>query len=173
MQTFTKEFILENGGCYLAEQLQQLISDHGDKPITLMDIVSNENIPLKDRYWFLCKKVNNKQQNQQLAIEVAEIVLPIYEKIYPGDNRVREAIEADKQYLAGHISLGTLIEKRRAAYAAYAADAAYAAAYAAAYSAYAADADAADAAYAAAYAAYAADIKQQLENLLLEKAKQF
>ena len=74
------------------------------------------------------------------AAECAELVLPIYEAVYPDDDRPRKAIEAAKR--------GDLDECCAAA------NAAYTAAYAAA--AYAAYAAAAYAAYAAAYAAYAA-----------------
>jgi len=85
------------------------------------------------------------KDSAELAIYAAELVLDVYEKKYPSDPRVREAITKAKECVA---AIGT-----DAAYAAT--DAAYAAAraaYAAARAAYAAT----DAAYAAADAAYAA-----------------
>lgn len=135
--------------------------------ITLSSIIHSE-IPLKDKYWFVCKKLATKEQNQQIAIDVATILLPIYERRYPDDLRPREAIEAAKAFISGHISLSDLLAKRHAA-----ADAAYAAAAdAAAYAAYAAaaaDADAYAAAAAAADAADAdaADVKNQLFEYLV------
>ena len=164
-QTFTPGFMKDNCGCYSEAQLMSC-SFMKLPVITLRSIIESE-ISLKDKYWFVCKKLATKEQNQQIAVRVAEIVLPVYERRYPDDKRPREAIEAAKQFIAGHISLEELRRKRDAAAAAYAAayaadayaaDAAYAAAYA----------DAADAAYAAAYAADAADaIKQQLLDYLL------
>jgi hypothetical protein len=158
---FTTEFIKANCGCYTPEKLLDVYKENKDVPcyetpscnVTLEEILDS-SIPLKDKFWFICKKIATKEQNQQIVIEVAEIVLPIYENKYPKDLRPREAIEAAKLYIVGHISLEELRNKRNAAaYAAYAANAAdAAAAYAAAYAAYAADA----AAYAAAYAAHAA-----------------
>jgi len=77
-----------------------------------------------------------------LAIYAAELVIGVYEKKFPNDDRPRKAIEAAKAYLENPTGAADA-----AAYAA--AYAAYAAADAAAYAA-------ADAADAAAYAAYAA-----------------
>ena len=157
----------ENRGCYSEKQLNECDFMSKDE-ITLTSIIDS-SIRLKDKYWFVCKKLLSKEQNQQLAIGFAEIVLKIYEKKYPENKAPREAIQAAKDYLAGIINIDELRRKRAAAaYAADAADAyaaAAAAAYAAAYAAAAADAaaayaaaDAADDAYAdAAYAADAAD----------------
>lgn len=127
-QIFTTKFMTDNCGCYSDSKLMQC-SFMSLSVITLESIIKSE-IPLRDKYWFICKKLADKKQNQQIAIRVAEIVLPIYEKRYPNNKAPREAIEAAKQYIAGHISLEQLREKRRAAAAAYAdayADAAYSA----------------------------------------------
>jgi len=56
-------------------------------------------------------------------------VLPLYEKLYPNDSRVRDCIEYTKKHLQGEGDMATLKGERRAAYAA----AAYAAADADAY----------------------------------------
>ncbi len=158
-QEFTRDFMKENCGCYSVEQLVQC-SFMKNEIVTLTAILNSE-IPLKDKFWFVCKKLLTKEQNQKLAIDVAEMVLPIYEEKYPGDSRVRDCIEATKQFIAGHISIEELRKKRYAAYAAAAADAAYAAAAYAAYAA-AAAADAAD------DAAAAANTKQQLLDYLIK-----
>jgi hypothetical protein len=185
-QQFTQEFMQDNCGCYEIEHLNSL-SFMKNGIVQLSDIISSE-IPVKDKYWFVCKKLATKEQNQQIAIAVAEIVLPIYEKRY-NDTRPREAIEAAKQFIAGRITLSQLRQKRYAAAdaAAAAADAAAADAAAAAADAAAADAAAAypaayayaaDAAYAYAAYAYAADaaaadddIKQQLLGYLINFCK--
>jgi acyl-CoA reductase-like NAD-dependent aldehyde dehydrogenase len=54
-------------------------------------------------------------------------VLPIFEKKYPNDKRVRECIETLRRYAKGKATIKEVREARRSA-----ADAAYAAAYAAA-----------------------------------------
>ena len=56
-----------------------------------------------------------------VCAEIAELVLPIFEKRYPDDRRVRECIETCKRYAAGN---ATIEEVRKARSAAYAADAA-------------------------------------------------
>ena len=90
------------------------------------------------------------------AMECARLVLPIYEKRFTSDNRVRACIETAERWANGQATITELRSARSAAaaaaYAAAAADSAYATA--AAYAA--ADAAAADAAYASAAAAAAA-----------------
>ena len=44
--------------------------------ISLSDILDSE-ISLKDKYWFVCNKVVSVNECRQIAIDVAEIVLPI------------------------------------------------------------------------------------------------
>ena len=153
-RTFTREYILSNRGCYDREQAEKL-KFIDNKKITLKTLFGN--LPIKDFTWFLAKKCElTLSQKRQLALHCAKQALPIYEKQYPADSRIRECIEATEKYLQGNIEIDELREKRSAAYAAAAANAnanatAYDDAAAAAYAA------AAYAAYAAANNAYAAD----------------
>ena len=182
MKHFTHEYMKANCGCYADEPGKlEACSFMQNNPVSLLGIVTSE-ILLRDKFWFVCNKVATKEQNKQIAIDVAEMVLPIYEAKYPDDKRPRESVEAAKQFIAGHIRFKVLLEKRNAAYdayaafaadaakaASYAANAAFAASYAAnaAFAAYAAKA----AAYAAKAAAYAAaadnSMKQSLLNYLI------
>jgi hypothetical protein len=94
--------------------------------------------------WFAGRRLTGEGDSRtfvRIAIDVARLVLPLFERHVPKDMRVRDCIEVTQRWLDG---------KARAGDARDAADAARAAADAAA-------ADAADAALAAAYAAYAAD----------------
>jgi len=102
------------------------------------------------------------------ACECARLSLPIFEKRYPDDKRVRNCLDVAERWARGEATIEELRVARRAAYAAadaaadasaYAATAAYTAAYAYEDAAAAAAAATAAAAYAAAYtyaAAYAA-----------------
>ena len=137
---FTKKYILENSGCYDSEDVQKYWPE-GVKSITLLDILKSE-IKLKDKYWFVCKKLLTKKQSVAISVGVSEIVLHLFENKYPEDERPRKAIEAAKKYLN--------LRNADTAYAAASAAAAYA--DASAVSAFAA----ADTAYAASAAAYAA-----------------
>jgi hypothetical protein len=165
-KTFTKDFIRDNSGCY--DRTKTAALDFMQVPgatVSAQEILES-SISTKDKYWFFAKKVFTKEQNQHLTIGVASIVLEVYEKKYPNDDRPRKAIKAAEDYLADKITIEELRSARAAAAAAasyaaaaaaadaaasYAAAAAAAAADAAAYAAAAAAADAA--AYAAAYAA--------------------
>ena len=135
-----------------------------------------------DKYkWcnWLLSRILPKDEKIKYAIYSARLVIDIFEKKYPNDNRPRKAIEVAELYLEGKVTNEQIRDAAYAAdavaaYAAYAAaDAAdAAAAYAAAYAAHAADAAAAYAAYAAAYAAhaaaaYAAYAREEQQNLNL------
>ena len=148
---FNKEYALHNKGCY-SKETASCLSFMQNENFSINDIMNSE-IPLKDKFWFLIRKCElTKIEKQEIAISVAETVLPLYEAKYPENKAPREVVNAAKSYLKGLINLDTLLQKRPYAYAADAAAAAYTAAYAAA--GYA-DAAYADAAAAAAYAAAA------------------
>jgi hypothetical protein len=157
MQTeYTLDFILENTGCYEGSKIENLFPK--EKEVISYKNILQSNIPLGDKYWFFCNRVFTKEQNRQIAIIVAETVLPIHEERYPKDTRARKAIEAAKLYLSGHISLEQLLTARKAA-AAYTTYATYNAAVWTTYASTEADAAwNADAwvAYAAVKAAFAA-----------------
>jgi hypothetical protein len=134
---FTKQFLLDNCGCYPQEYVKKIIQKD---EYTILEIV-NSKIPLKDKFWFV---INNcdliTREKQDLSINCAEIVLPIFEEKYPNDKRPREAIEAAKDYSEGKITREELIVKSDAAdaarknvgkdyFPAYAATAAYYTAY--------------------------------------------
>ena len=157
MKVFNNKFIKKNCGCYSQEKLRGIYTENSVECFEeeLCDVTSemiiNSTIPLKDKYWFFCKKLFTKEDNQQIAIHVAEAVLPIYEEKYPDNKAPREAIELAKLYITEHISLDKLLKARKAAADAAAAAAAYADAAADAAADYAADADATAAAAAAYY----------------------
>lgn len=100
---------------------------------------------------WLCGKMSGgkgwptRQQIVLVACDCAELVLPIYEKKYPNDKRVRDCIEMTRKWANGKATIEEVRQARSAsAYAAYAsyayaAYASYASAAAAAAAAYAAD----------------------------------
>ena len=115
---FTKNYIIDNKGCYDLSQVEKLKCIN-NKSITLKQLF--RDLPIKDFTWFLVKSCDlTLTEKKQFAIHCAKQVLPIYEKHYPEDKRIRECIEATELYLKGDISIDELREKRHAAYAAYA-----------------------------------------------------
>ena len=189
MTTYTKSWLSANCGCYSPERLASCSFMQTEGDTSLKAIIDSE-IPLKHRFWFLCRKVLSKQENQQLAIECAEAILPLWKEKYPEDERPQAAIQAAKDYMAGKISSENLKEAAADTYAAsyvayaasYAADAvaaSYAASYAAdaAAAAHVATAAYAAAAYVAAYAAIrfaaAAASFAGLESILKKYAEKY
>ena len=108
-KTFTEEFMQSNRGCYSEEQMENEVLK-GRKSITYIELLECD-ISLKDKYWFVCNKLATKEQNRQIAIDVAEIVLPIYENKYPDNKVPRESIQAAKDYLKGTITIEELRSK--------------------------------------------------------------
>jgi hypothetical protein len=152
MKTFTKDFIRENSGCYENKDINYVnaldfMSEQGDAiPYTW---ILESSIPTTDKYWFFCKKVFTEEQNQQVAIGAASIVLDIFESKYPNDDRPRKAINAAEDYIKKLITAEELRIARNNAV-----DAVYAYSDYAAYSS-AAAAHAASVAYSSAAAAHA------------------
>ncbi len=151
---FNKSFVAANCGYYSAAELAGFSFMKKEGEVSLAAILDSE-IGVEDKFFFVCKKVADKEENQQLAIRVAEIILPIYESKYAADGRPRQVIQAAKDYLSKKITKQQLLDAAAAANAAaYVADTASAAIVAIAVSA--ADAAVADVAADAAAAAYAA-----------------
>jgi len=158
--TLTLEFLKEKSACstginWFLEQKTTNVLELLDNAIATGDI----NI-LRYADWGICR-IFTKEQKVKYAIYSAELVLDIFEKRYPEDNRPRKAIEAARGYLINQSEENRIKCRTAAAAAAYAAAAAAAAADAAAY-ATAADAvyaTAADAVYACAAYATAARIE--------------
>ncbi len=98
------------------------------------------NISYDDRFWAVLREGMIPERTLHIfACDVAEHVLPVFEKAYPKDERPRKAIETKRLWLAGKATDEELNAARAAAR-----DAARAAARAAdADAAWAADADAA------------------------------
>lgn len=156
-------------------KLLKHVGEHFDPgaEINLLTILESNGV--SDMLWTLRATVqDSKRIASQLAIEFAELTLPIFEQRRPNDARPRNAIQGARDYLDGKISVDKLRDLQSHAYDAYIdaydayayayAAATYAAASAAAYTTatYAASADAASAAaYTASSAAGSAHEKMR------------
>jgi hypothetical protein len=129
-------------------------------PIKISQIVEHNDF--YDALWCIENILpDSKKDLALLSADYAERVLHIYEKEYPDDKRVRECIQATRDYADGKITEEKLKEFKKAANAntdPVAAAAAASWASAAAYATVSSDATTAarTAAYVAAYAAYVA-----------------
>ncbi|MCK4828809.1 hypothetical protein KA005_74480 [bacterium] len=180
--TLTEKWLIEQRAC--SEGIEWLSAQPNKSMQILFDICIKSKDPRKLEWasWVIAKKLSEIDK-VRYAVFAAQQVIDIYEKIYPEDNRPREAIKAAKKYIQkssqknavyaadaadgaayaalcrAHAALCPAHAAHAAYAAAHAAHAAYAAAYAAAGAAYAADAAAGAAAYAAAGAAGAEKMK--------------
>ena len=137
-----------------------------DEPLELRTILESNG--LDDTIWAFRAVEGKDKEIRLFAADCAELVLPIFEKQYPNDDRPRKAIQAVRDYANGLISAEELDAARDAAGAA--ASAAWDAAWAAGDAAGAAgDAAAARAAAgAAAGAATRAAARNEIKSLLLK-----
>ena len=148
--------------------LKSLDKTHADdEPLAWERILDSNG--LDDALWALRAVKGQDKALRLFACQCARLVLPIYEKQYPDDNRPRKAIEAAEAFALGQIGKAELekayANASRAAADTYA-DAAYAdAAYFAADAAYFAT----EAADAAAYTSSVADAttRSEIEKLFL------
>jgi len=123
---FTKQEILQSKGCYTTKQVEQL-SFINNQEIDIQTIFESE-ISIKDKRWFIYNNCDlTLDEKKKLSLQLAWAVLPIYEKKYPNDLRIRECLQATEDFYSGKVSLDFLIEKRKAA--AYVAYVAYVATY--------------------------------------------
>jgi len=115
------------------------------KELGLIEILSLGEVPVVDRLWVFLA-VSDDRTRRLFAADCAERVLPIYEKVYPCDDRPRKCIDTARRYANGEATQDELHAARSAA-----GSAAWAAAGSAAWAA--AGAAAGSAAGAAAWAA--------------------
>ena len=93
-----------------ADRYDHLVSklgpEWGDKtPINLLDILKHNGTA--DCLWALRSTVKHPEGDRVMrlmAADFAEMVLPIFEKEYPGDDRPRKAIQAARDYANGKIT---------------------------------------------------------------------
>jgi len=87
-----------------------------DEPLELRTILESNGID--DTIWALLAVDGKDKEIRLFAADCAEMVLPIYEKYYPNDNRPRLAIQAARDYANGLITLEELAASSAAAWAA-------------------------------------------------------
>jgi hypothetical protein len=149
----------EDGWKKLLNHLNKTQSD--DEPLELRTILESNG--LNDTIWAFRAVEGKDKEIRLFAADCAELVLPIYEKRYPNDDRPHKAIQEARNYANGLISAEELAAARAAAW-----DAASAAAWDAAWDARAAARAAASAAaWSAAWDARAA-ARDEIKQLLLK-----
>jgi hypothetical protein len=149
----------EDGWNKLLNHLKKTQSD--DEPLYLRTILESNG--LDDTIWAFRAVEGKDKEIRLFAVDCAELVLPIYEKQYPNDDRPRLGIQAARDYTNGLITIEELGAARDASNAAragsaaaWAGSAARAAAWAASAAVWDAARDASDAASDARAAAGAA-----------------
>jgi len=72
----------------------------GRSSVTASDILDAEHVPAQDRIWLLLKgKFFKRGVLILIAAAFAEHVLPIYERVYPDDQRLAQAIRSARLYV--------------------------------------------------------------------------
>lgn len=108
MTIYTRAFVEEKFREYNHQELTtySFLQKKGDV-ITLKDIIDSD-IPLTDKFRWLCSNVLTVRESRLLAIQCAEFTLAVFERKYPNDLRPRKAIQAAKDFLEGNIKIKQL-----------------------------------------------------------------
>lgn len=77
----------------LQNRFDSYISHYGDKSFTKQQFMGLKHINHEDRVWVALRFMSGNNL-RSAAAEIAEYVLPIFEKAYPADKRPRLSIEA-------------------------------------------------------------------------------
>ena len=104
----------EDGWKKLLNHLGKTEAD--DEVLELRTILESNGID--DTLWAFRAVEGKDKEIRLFATDCAEMVLPIYEKQYPNDNRPRKAIQAARDYANGLISAKEFAAARAAARAA-------------------------------------------------------
>jgi len=127
MKALTVSEIMNFNPCYTQKQIESLFESAGYAgEAAPLDVILNAPIPVEDIFWLVLRKeILEEKTLHEIAIFAAELVLPIFEKKYPDDDRPRKAIEAKKSWLEGAINDKELKAAAYDAYDAASASAAY------------------------------------------------
>ena len=103
MKHTTLNEILKHNPCkdgrdMLLASLNKILAD--DEPLSFKYILKSNGI--KDAVWALC--VLDYKDQALFRADVAELVLPIFEKEYPDDDRPRKAVESIRDFYHGKIN---------------------------------------------------------------------
>ncbi len=113
MKKVTLETIMNWNPCeeYPEERIKKLM---GRKKYVKLDDIWKVKLDNRNDYlWFALRSEFISEENLHLiAIYAAELVLPVYEKKYPDDDRPRKAIQAKKDWLKGKITDNELKKAR-------------------------------------------------------------
>lgn len=93
-----KEFLNELKPC--ADRFENYIEHYEDFNGSVKEFLLLDKLSIHDKLWVIQKyELFSKIHLVKLAIFSAELVLHLYEDEYPGDNRIRKAIDVAKKYL--------------------------------------------------------------------------
>jgi hypothetical protein len=84
-----------------------------DSPLTIAEILKSNGV--KDAVWALRTVEGHDREIRLFACDCAEMVLPIYEKGFPNDDRPRKAIEVSRLYADGKATMKELAAAEAAA----------------------------------------------------------
>jgi hypothetical protein len=87
----------QKGWCKLLNHLGKTEAD--DEPLSILTILESNG--LEDALWALRAVDGHDREIRLLACDFAEHVLPIYEREYPNDRRVRTCIAVARRYATG------------------------------------------------------------------------
>ena len=111
---FKTEILKDTCGCYNREQIQQL-SCMQDELFYLEQGAESET-PMAGKYWFICKKVATKAQNEQIVKDVVNMLLPVYKNACKDNGDLIKLLEVAKDYRIGEETVEQLKAQQHVVY---------------------------------------------------------
>ena len=85
--------------------------------VTPLELARFSWIPMGDRLWVLLREeVIPAERLHLLGCEFTEMALPVFEKEFPDDSRLRDAVETKRRWLRGEATSGELEDVREMIY---------------------------------------------------------
>ena len=113
---FSKAELMQLKDCYSSSQMASIIGNSEFLAIVDLPYIL---APLKDQFSFLIKHGQlTDMECQEIAIDLSEIVLPIYEQRNPGDKNIRTYIDQTRDYINGKLKKEQLLKNRHSVAAA-------------------------------------------------------
>ena len=111
---FETEILKDTCGCYNREQIEQL-SCMQDELFYLEQGAESET-PMAGKYWFICKKVATKAQNEQIVKDIVDILLPVYRDVYKDNEDLIKLLEVARDHRIGEETVGQLKAQQHLVY---------------------------------------------------------
>ena len=103
IKSFSKELLITYFGD-LAKDNSYAADYFNDESIFIHTLINLPSLELNKKLKFVREQLTSPEENTELIIGLAEILLPLFEEEYPSDNRPRIALGLSRKAIAGKLA---------------------------------------------------------------------